>query len=111
MTQPVTGTYTVLRGSGTDSFGDETDTATPVSGYSGIPGSMVEQERTTRRNVDSFPRDVRRYAGRLPGWMTILPDDRIKEDRTNLIYQVYSARKVPNPFGESYNVIRAILVS
>jgi len=92
-----TGTYAVLRGTTTDAYGDAIDATTTVDGYEALVGSLVERTRQTRRRVDGMPRDARSYTCRLPSWVEIQDDDRIKDNTTGDIFTIFSWRRVANP--------------
>jgi hypothetical protein len=85
----------VLRGTDTDAFGDETDTGTVAA--SGIPASLVESARNAQEPVTGTPRIIRTHIGRVPPATDITETDRIKDETTNEIYIVVSVTKNTNP--------------
>ncbi|QQM45198.1 hypothetical protein [Streptomyces liliifuscus] len=90
-----TTTVSVLRGSSTDAFGDETDTSTVLK--AGIAASLIESTRTAMEPVSGTPRIIRTHVARLPATTDVTEDDRIKDERTNEIYIVVSVTKNSNP--------------
>ncbi|MGW3821804.1 hypothetical protein ACWEAF_05715 [Streptomyces sp. NPDC005071] len=85
----------VLRGTGTDAFGDDTDTGTVAA--SGIAASLVESSRTVQEPVSGTPRIVRTHIGRVPPATDVTETDRIKDETTNEIYIVVSVTRNANP--------------
>ncbi|MEU1309504.1 hypothetical protein ABZ419_11500 [Streptomyces cinnamoneus] len=83
-----TTTIAVLRGTSTDVFGDEADTDTVVA--SGIPASLVEQNRRVTTRDDPTPRVIRYAVGRVTAGTDITDQDRIRDERTNALYIVDS---------------------
>ena len=81
-----TTTVSVLRGTATDGYGDETDATTAV--YTGIPASLTEQTRTVTTRESPTPRVIRYTVGRVTAGTDITDQDRIKDERTNEIYIV-----------------------
>ncbi len=86
MIAQATTTIAVLRGTSTDVYGDETDTATAVR--TGIPASLIEQTRRVTTRDDPTPRIVRYAVGRVTAGTDVTDQDRIKDERTNAIYIV-----------------------
>jgi hypothetical protein len=74
----------ILRGTTTDGYLDVVDNGTVAA--SGIPASLLEQTRSSTRRADRRPQTVRSYACRLPASTDIHPDDRIRDERTGLVY-------------------------
>lgn len=81
-----TTTISVLRGTSTDVYGDETDTDTVVR--SGIPASLVEQTRRVTTRDDPTPRIVRYAVARVTAGTDITDQDRIRDERTGGTYIV-----------------------
>jgi hypothetical protein len=81
-----TTTLSVLRGTGTDGYGDEVDTDKIVA--TGIPASLVEQTRRVTTRDDPTPRIVRYAVGRVTAGTDITDQDRIRDDRTGDTYIV-----------------------
>lgn len=74
----------ILRGTTTDGYLDVADNNTVAA--SGIPASLLEQTRRTTRPADRRSQVIRFVACRLPASTDIQPDDRIKDERTGVIY-------------------------
>lgn len=86
MISRATTTITVLRGTATDGYGDETDTNTPVA--TGIPASLVEQTRRVTTRDDPTPRIVRYAVGRVTAGTDITDQDRLRDESTGAVYIV-----------------------
>lgn len=93
-----TTTVTVLRGTGTDRFGDEVDIDAVVAG--GIPASIIEQGSNSRsRPVDGRTDQVRSYAVRMRTPMELLKYDRLRDERTGDVYALDEIQTPANPVG------------
>ncbi|MBA5222225.1 hypothetical protein [Streptomyces griseoaurantiacus] len=79
-------TISVLRGTTTDEFGDETDNASVAA--SGIPCSLVEQVRQAFTPESPTPRVVRYTIGRVNADTDVREDDRVKDEYTGRVYIV-----------------------
>ncbi|MGY0062842.1 hypothetical protein ACWY4P_40955 [Streptomyces sp. LZ34] len=90
-----TTTVSVLRGTTTDPFGDEQDTAAVHA--SGIPASLIESTRQTFEPVTGTPRIVRTHVARLPATTDVSEDDRIRDEQTGEVYIVVSVTRNANP--------------
>lgn len=110
MTAPIaTGTYALLRGVSTDAYSDEIDLETEVAGYGSIVGSVIEQTQQTSRKTDQAPRDVRRFIGRIPAFVPVQDEDRLRDNATRVIYTIASFRTVVNPITGSVTKLNLIL--
>lgn len=85
----------VLRGTTTDEFGDEADTATVHT--SGIPASLIESNRQAMEPVTGTPRIIRTHICRVPSTTDVSETDRIKDESTSEIYIVVAVTKNANP--------------
>lgn len=94
-----TSTFSVLRGTGESSFGDETDTGTVV--LSGVPMSVMEQRRQDANPVTGRADTVHFYTGRCSPALDVRAGDRLQDERTGAIYQVSSATQVANPVSQN----------
>jgi hypothetical protein len=81
-----TTTLTVLRGTTTDTYGDEKDTDTPVA--TGIPCALTEQTRRVTTRDDPTPRIIRSAIGRVTAGTDITDQDRLRDERTGEVYIV-----------------------
>jgi len=112
MTAPIaTGTYALLRGTSADAYSDEIDLAVEVSGYASIVASVVEQQQRTTRNTDQAPRDVRRFVGRVPSFVPVRDEDRLRDNATGEIYTIESFRTVANPITGAVTKLNLILTT
>ncbi|HEX8106104.1 MAG TPA: hypothetical protein VF516_00185 [Kofleriaceae bacterium] len=91
---------TVLRGTGTDRFGDEVDTDTVV--YTQRPASIIEQQPNSRsRPAEGRTDQVRGYALRMHSNTRLLKGDRIRDERTGDTYTVDFLATPANPAGHT----------
>lgn len=90
-----TTTISVLRGTTTDAYGDEQDTATVV--HSGIPAALTEQTRRVTTRDDPTPRIVRYAVGRVTAGTDITDQDRIRDDKTGAVYIVDAVSSMNSP--------------
>jgi hypothetical protein len=87
-----TTTVSILGGvTADDGFGDSADNATVSA--SGVPASILEQERRTTGYRDGMPRVVRYVTGRLPAGTAVTEDNRILDENTGQIYIIDSIAK------------------
>jgi hypothetical protein len=86
---------TILRGGGTDSFGDPVDLAKTVA--SGVTASIMERNKTVTNPVDGTVRQVRYYVGRVPSGTDIRTGDRVRDERTNTVYVFDASSEAANP--------------
>lgn len=85
----------ILRGSGEDIYGDETDATTAVA--TGIPASLSETAQNVFDPSTGTRRVVRAYRARLPRGTDVDPSDRIKDDTTNDIYTINDVIRQTQP--------------
>lgn len=90
-----TTTVSVLRGTATDAFGDETDL--PTVAASGIPASLMESGREAQEPVTGTPRIIRTHVCRVPPGTDVTENDRIRDEQTSEVYIVVSATRNANP--------------
>ncbi|MCX4704356.1 hypothetical protein [Streptomyces sp. NBC_01373] len=90
-----TTTVSILGGSSTDGFGDETDGTTVLA--SAISASLIESTRTAMEPVTGTPRIIRTHICRLPPGTDIDEDKRIKDEQTNETYIVVAVTRNANP--------------
>lgn len=90
-----TTTVSVLRGTETDTYGDEQDTIDVVS--TGTPASIIEGRQNVLTGADNIPRVVRIFKLRAPAYLDVRRGDRIKDERNGEIYIVDAPVRVQNP--------------
>jgi hypothetical protein len=90
-----TTTISILGGSSTDEFGDETDGITAV--VTGLPVSLIESTRTAMEPVSGTPRIIRTHICRLPPGTAVDETNRIKDETTGEIYIVVATTRNANP--------------
>jgi hypothetical protein len=89
-----TGTYTQLRGVGTNAFGDVTDVATAIA--TGLPMSILEQRQATTRQADDRGQTVVYARGRCSPSLTVRTGDRFQDEVTGAAYIVTSVTRLAN---------------
>ncbi|MFD4830139.1 hypothetical protein ACFWPV_09830 [Streptomyces uncialis] len=85
----------VLGGTSTDAFGDETDNDTVMA--SGIPASLIEAQRTVREPVTGNPRIIRTHVARLPPATDVDETKRLRDETTGETYIVTAVTRNANP--------------
>lgn len=76
----------ILRGTTTDDYGDEVDTATPVR--ADIPASLLQLARRTYLPAEGATRVVSDATCRVTAGTDVLKSDRIKDQLTGRIYTI-----------------------
>lgn len=90
-----TTTVSILGGTSTDAFGDETDGTTVLA--AGVPASLIESTRTAMEPVTGTPRIIRTHICRLPPGTDIDETKRIKDEQTAETYIVVAVTRNANP--------------
>ena len=90
-----TTTFSVLRGTTTEAWGDEQDTDTP--GHTGIPAALTEQTRRGTTRDDPTPSSGRYAVARVGAGTDVTDQDRVKDERTGAIYIVDAVSSMANP--------------
>jgi hypothetical protein len=101
-----TTTVTVLRGTGTDGYGDEVDLDTTV--YTRVPASILEASSNRRRPVEGRTDNAKTYVCRIFNRSVELRrDDRLRDERTGATYTIDD---IPTPTSNvGLNSVRANL--
>lgn len=89
-----TTTVTVLSGTTANGYGDTVDAATVVA--TGVPASLLEQREATTRPVSRRPQTVQYARCRLPAGTPIAVGNRVKDERTSVIWQVDDITTIRN---------------
>jgi len=84
----------VLRGTDTDDFGDETDASTAVA--TGVPAAVVESSKVVLDQATQTPRTVRSLTCVMPSWADVLDTDRLQDQATGRIYIIESVERQPS---------------
>jgi hypothetical protein len=92
-----TTTVTILRGTETDRFGDDVDTDTIVGER--IPASILEQPVRGARPASGRADTPRTYALRMWRNFDLRQDDRVRDERTGVLYYVTTDAPATNPVG------------
>lgn len=77
-------TFSVLRGTMTDAYGDPKDSEQPVQ--TGIPGSVMEVRSVITTVSEGRGQQIRLLVGRLPAQTNVRHGDRLRDERTGHIY-------------------------
>lgn len=86
---------TVLRGTTVDAYGDEQDTDTAVA--VSVPASLTEQSRRVTTRDDPVPRIIRYTIARVSAGTDIRDQDRVRDERTGVVYIVDAPSSMANP--------------
>lgn len=78
----------LIRGTTTDSLGDEVDGTAVVSGFADFPISIIEREAREYDPDSNTWRTVRKLYGRTSARITPAPGDRVKDLRDNVVYSI-----------------------
>lgn len=92
-----TTTATVLRGTAVDRYGDEVDTETIIATQ--VPVSILERPVTGTRPASGRTDTQRTYALRMWKRIPLQQNDRIRDERTGVMYVVTTAAPSTNPVG------------
>lgn len=82
----------VLRGTGVDEFGDETDVDTETVTH--LPASITQDKQRSYQRVEQRGGVVETFTVRLRPNADVTEGDRLRDERTGHVYQV---REVANP--------------
>lgn len=77
---------TILRGTEANQYNDLVDSDVAVR--TGIPASILEQGRRVYLPAEAAFRIIRSYAGRVGAEVDIQKDDRLRDERTGVVYLV-----------------------
>lgn len=90
---------TVLRGTATDMFGDQLDSASEAGGdaLTRIPASLIERTRSITTPNSATPRVVRYTTARLPAGTGVTEDDRLRDESTGRIYAITAVTQPSSP--------------
>lgn len=86
MSFTATTTVTILRGVDIDRYGDEVDASTVVA--EGVPASILDRPVTGARPSSGRKDTPRTYAMRVWKSVDLRQDDRVRDEKTGLIYAV-----------------------
>lgn len=91
-----TTTITILTTSTTENgLGDEVENT--IVAASGVPASIIEQDRSIYDNNSETPRRIRQITGRVASNVTITESNRVKDERTGTVYLVRAVSDLGNP--------------
>jgi hypothetical protein len=85
----------VLRGTGTDDWGDVTDNATVAA--SGIPARIVVRNKTVFDPSTQTPRVVQVVVGAVGSEVDVVDTDQIRDDTRGVLYAVESVTQPNGP--------------
>jgi hypothetical protein len=102
---------TVLRGTGTDAYGDEIDVMTPLE--TDVPAMLVETAQTVFDPATQEPRTVRTAECYVPPWLDVLNTDQVYDQLTGDTFMVIDIVAQPwrNPGGSRLTTLKLRRVS
>ena len=86
---------TILRGSATDAFGDESDVGEPY--ITGIPAAIAETTDVVFDQATQRPQVIRSITCVLPNWADVLDTDTLFDPATGNYYLIESQQARPGP--------------
>lgn len=89
-------TIEILRGTTTDTYGDQQQDDYPVA--RDIAVSLIEDNQTTSRRADNRPQTMRYFKTRVPSTVDVRIGDRIR-DKAGTVYVVDDITRPASPFG------------
>lgn len=96
MTYLATTRGALLRGTTTNATGDEVDgPGVVVGGWGDFPVGLVEKSKAVYDPATGTRRTVRVLAGRVPPKLPVLEGDRLRDNRTGVIYIIREHVAVP----------------
>ena len=84
---------TIMRGTETNKFGDESHVGIPV--YQHIPATLVQTSQQVFDRADSTQRTIRTITCLVPAWADVDDDDTIKDELTSEFYMIESIQRQP----------------
>lgn len=87
-------TVTILRGTEKNVFGDEVDVDIVVA--SGILASIHEQRQVAGTQADGRQQQIGMYHLRVKHGVDLRIDDRVKDERTGLVYTINDVTSAPS---------------
>ena len=90
-----TTTISILRGTGTDEWGDAVDNDTVVA--TGVRAAIAEQKIYAQGEVTTQPRNLRYARMRVTNGTDIQVNDRIKDERLNQTWTITNISPLQNP--------------
>ncbi|HET9234926.1 MAG TPA: hypothetical protein VFP10_12365 [Candidatus Eisenbacteria bacterium] len=90
-----TTTVTILSGSTTSEWGDESEGTTARA--TGVPAAIHEGAMKVQTESDPQARAVRFYTARLPNGTTLANNERLQDEATGVIYAVDAVTTPVNP--------------
>ncbi|MEU9819210.1 hypothetical protein ACIGG9_16035 [Pseudonocardia alni] len=85
----------ILRGTTTDAYGDESDVATVVA--TGVLACLREVSSRIFDHATQTPRQVRRTTAQVPSATDIRVGDRFRDDRHDVVYEVLNVARPGGP--------------
>jgi hypothetical protein len=97
----------ILRGVSYDDYGDLQDDMAAVT--PGIPAVLVETSKSVFDPATQTPRTVRSATCRVPGWVSVLNSDQIRDDSTGNVYAIEDitrpATLISSPAGGAVDLV------
>jgi hypothetical protein len=85
----------LLRGTTKDALGDESDASTVVANFDDFPVGLVERSKAVYDPASGERRTVRVVIARVPSNLPVLDGDRLRDNRTGIIYPIGESTSVP----------------
>ena len=85
----------ILRGTTDDVFGEDVDATTPAAGLDDFPASITETRRTVFDPAEQSFRTVRELTARIPATVALQDGDRLRDNRTGIIYIIDEDERTP----------------
>lgn len=90
-----TTTVSILRGTGTDEWGDAVDNDTVVA--TGVRASITEQKIYAQGEVTTQPRNLRYARMRCTKGTDVRVNDRVRDERLNQTWTITNISSIQNP--------------
>jgi hypothetical protein len=85
----------ILRGTVEDVFGEPTDADVVAPGLDDFPASITERARSVYDPAEQTFRTVRELVGRIPYWVGLQDGDRLRDNRTGIVYIIDEDERTP----------------
>lgn len=90
-----TTTVSILRGTETNAYNDTVDTTAAI--HTGVIAAIMERDRRVYLPAEQAVRVIRTYSARFPPNVDLQKLDRVKDERTGVIYLVTEIRQPASP--------------
>jgi hypothetical protein len=94
---------TIMRGTETNRFGDETDVGVPIIRH--LPAAMAETSHTTFDRASQTRRTIRNWTCVVAAWAGFTTDDTLRVELTGNTYLIESIQRQPSLIGAPADLI------